>query len=114
MIEILMSEEFKKHGYLFTQTINSILKNEDVVTEIHLSRELSERRIFPAIDVKKSGTRKDELLLSEEELSSAYKLRRMLTEKCETTVALLDMIKKTKNNAELVVKTDAWLKIYNN
>lgn len=82
--------------------------------EIHLSRELSERRIFPAIDVKKSGTRKDELLLNEEELSSAYKLRRILTEKCETTVALLDMIKKTKNNAELVVKTDAWLKIYNN
>jgi len=81
--------------------------------EIHLSRELSERRVFPAIDVNKSGTRKDELLLSEEELDCSYKLRRTLAGKIDGVEALLGMMKKTKNNAELVAKTDAWLKMYN-
>ncbi len=80
--------------------------------EIHLSRELSEKRIFPAIDLYKSGTRKDELLLSEEELSSVYKLRKILAERIDATDSLLDMLKKTKNNADLVAKLPTWLKLY--
>ena len=81
--------------------------------EIHLSRELSEKRIFPAIDLFKSGTRKEELLLSEEELSTVYKLRRILSERNEATDNLLEMLKKTKDNKDLVSKIDAWLKLYN-
>ncbi len=81
--------------------------------EIHLSRDLSERRIFPAIDLYKSGTRKDELLLSEEEINSAYKLRRTINEKAQSVEALVEMIKRTKSNSDLVAKTDAWLSIYN-
>ena len=75
--------------------------------EIHLSRELSEKRIFPAIDIFKSGTRKEELLLSEQELDTAYKLRKMLSFSGEATDNLLDMIKKTSDNDDLMNKVDA-------
>ena len=81
--------------------------------EIHLSRSLSERRIFPAIDLNKSGTRRDDLLLTEEELDAIAKIRRMISERQDTTDTLLDMLKKTKNNADLVSKVDTWLKLYN-
>ena len=82
--------------------------------EIFLSRELSEKRIFPAIDLYKSGTRHDELLLSEKELDAVYKLRRLLAENKDSTTALIDMINKTENNEEFVAKLDSWLKIYGN
>ncbi len=80
--------------------------------EIHLSRELSEKRIFPAIDIYKSGTRKEELLLSESELDTVYKLRQILKEREDCTDSLLDMLKKTNNNKDLAKKLDAWIKIY--
>jgi transcription termination factor Rho len=80
--------------------------------EIHLSRELSERRIFPAIDLYKSGTRKEELLLTEKEMDTAIKLRKVLFERPDATDSLLEMLKKTKNNADLTKKLDAWLKLY--
>ena len=80
--------------------------------EIHLSRELSEKRIFPAIDLYKSGTRKEELLLSAEELSTVYKLRKILAERSDATDTLIEMLKKSKNNDDLVLKLDAWLKIF--
>ncbi len=80
--------------------------------EIHLSRELSEKRIFPAIDLYKSGTRKDELLLSEEELDTVMKLRNILSERNDATDSLLEMLKKTKDNADLVSKLPTWLKLY--
>jgi transcription termination factor Rho len=82
--------------------------------EIHLSRTLSERRIFPAIDLYKSGTRKEDLLLSEKELSAAYKLRKVLSDRADATDALIDMIKKTSDNKDLIEKVDAWVKIYKN
>ncbi len=82
--------------------------------EIHLSRALSERRIFPAIDLYKSGTRKEELLLSEQELDAVYKLRKILAESEDATDSLLDMLKKTKDNQDLMGKIDAWIKIYKN
>jgi transcription termination factor Rho len=80
--------------------------------EIHLSRELSEKRIFPAIDLYKSGTRKEELLLNEKELSTVYKLRKILSERADATDSLLEMLKKSKDNADLIAKIDVWMKLY--
>ena len=70
--------------------------------EIHLSRKLSELRIFPAIDIYKSGTRKDDLLLSEEEIQSANLIRKKLsnTNTNEIMENLVKNIKKTENNEE--------------
>ena len=70
--------------------------------EIHLSRKLSELRIFPAIDIYKSGTRKDDWLLSEEEIQSANLIRRKLsnTNTNEIMENLVKNIKKTENNKE--------------
>lgn len=81
--------------------------------ELVLSRELAERRIFPAIDIKSSGARKEELLLSPEELDLSCKLRQLLGRQMSVE-ALYSMINKTKTNAELVLRADEWLKIYNN
>lgn len=80
--------------------------------EIHLSRNLSEKRIFPAIDIFASGTRKEELLLSNEELSTVCKLRKVLSNGQNATEKLLDVIEKTENNIDLTNKIDEWLKIY--
>ena len=80
--------------------------------EIHLSRELSEKRIFPAIDLYKSGTRKEELLLTKEELDAVYKLRKIMSGSQETTETLIEMLKKTKSNSDLISKIDAWIKIF--
>ncbi len=72
--------------------------------ELHLSRILQERRIFPAIDVGKSGTRHDELLLGEEVMKRVITLRHMLSllSDDERTVMLIDRLGKTKNNAEFL------------
>ena len=80
--------------------------------EIHLSRELSEKRIFPAIDLYKSGTRKEELLLSEKELSTVFKLRKILSERSDATDTLIEMMKKSKSNDDLISKIDVWLQLY--
>ncbi len=80
--------------------------------DIFLSRDLSERRIFPAIDVRRSGTRKEELLLSKEELSAVYKIReRGLT---ENAAGFLDTLKRTQDNAEFVARLPEWLRTYKN
>lgn len=70
--------------------------------ELHLSRELAERRIFPAVDVKRSGTRKEDLLLSESELEEVWHLRRhMKGDSLEYTDQLLNFLRRTDNNKEL-------------
>ncbi|MCD8372700.1 MAG: transcription termination factor Rho [Clostridia bacterium] len=79
--------------------------------EIVLSRDMAESRVFPAIDVKASGARKEDLLLSKEELSASYKFRQMLGKRV-TPENLFSMIAKTKNNKELCQRADEWLKIY--
>ena len=73
--------------------------------EIILDRSLSELRIFPAIDVSKSGTRKEEILMSEEELKIVWNLRRYLNNfnEAEAIKKLIDLIKKTSSNEELLV-----------
>lgn len=67
--------------------------------EVHLNRRLSERRIFPAIDVEKSGTRRDELLLTPQEYSGVMQTRRLLSgDAQEMTAQLMDMLEKTPDN----------------
>ena len=72
--------------------------------ELHLSRKLSERRVFPAIDVQRSGTRKEELLFTSSEYQSVVMMRRMLDvlNDDERTTLLIDKMKKTKNNKEFL------------
>jgi transcription termination factor Rho len=68
--------------------------------EINLDRRLSDRRLFPAISIKKSGTRKEELLLTEEELQKIWVLRKVINpmEDTEIIELLIDRMRKTKNN----------------
>lgn len=72
--------------------------------EIKLDRSLSEQRVFPAIDLNKSGTRKDELLLTKEELSAINKIRKQLNSQENKDIAdqIIKMIKNTKSNQEFV------------
>jgi transcription termination factor Rho len=72
--------------------------------ELHLVRKLAERRIFPAIDVAKSGTRQEELLYGKDTLQQIYTLRRMidLMNDDERTEALLDKLKRTETNEEFL------------
>lgn len=70
--------------------------------EIHLDRKLSEKRIFPAIDLNKSGTRRDDLLLSQKELDATYQVRRVLSgsNNQEAAEQLISMLSKTASNDE--------------
>ena len=70
--------------------------------DIVLSRELAERRCFPAIDLKRSATRKEELLLSDEELAAVRKLRDKHITDDES--AVIELMKKSKNNGEFFAK----------
>jgi len=72
--------------------------------ELHLDRRLSDKRVFPAIDIEKSGTRKEELLFEPEELKMVWALRRALSqfEPLQATELLIDRVKKTRNNRELL------------
>ena len=71
--------------------------------ELHLDRKLSERRIFPSIDVNKSGTRKEELILTPEELETTWVLRKAMSNMgaAEMTQLLIDRIQHTKANRDL-------------
>ncbi|MEX0692144.1 MAG: transcription termination factor Rho [Gemmatimonadales bacterium] len=73
-------------------------------SELTLSRELADRRIFPAIDINQSATRKEELLLTPDELKTSHMLRNMLgrMDSIAAMQELLAMMKRTKSNAELV------------
>ncbi|NLO96305.1 MAG: transcription termination factor Rho [Firmicutes bacterium] len=72
--------------------------------ELHLDRKLAERRIFPAIDIYRSGTRREDLLLTPEELEATWMLRRVMSAlgPAETMDLLLDRVINTKSNQELV------------
>lgn len=77
--------------------------------EVVLDRTLSDRRIFPAIDVNKSSTRKEELLLTEEELNKTWVLRKILSEfdTVEAMDFVLDKIRGTKNNKEFLLSMNS-------
>jgi len=72
--------------------------------EIHLERKLVDKRVFPAIDINKSGTRKEELLLPKDELNRVWILRKVLTplSPVETMELLLDKLGKTRTNGEFL------------
>jgi transcription termination factor Rho len=72
--------------------------------EIHLDRKLMDKRVFPAIDISKSGTRKEELLLPKEELNRVWVLRKVLNplSPVESMELLIDKLSKTRSNAEFL------------
>jgi transcription termination factor Rho len=77
--------------------------------ELHLDRKLSEKRVFPAIDIQRSGTRREELILDEETLRQVWLLRRMVSlvrgdamNHADTTEKVLERMRKTKNNVEFL------------
>ncbi len=72
--------------------------------EIHLDRKLSERRIFPAIDIYKSGTRKEELLLTQKEKDAVWNIRKAMHKDStqEVTESILSQVTKTENNNQLI------------
>ena len=74
--------------------------------EVHLDRKLSEKRIFPAIDINKSGTRREDLLLSKDEQEAVFGLRKALSSAsvAEITEQVLSLMVSTKNNEEFVDK----------
>ena len=80
--------------------------------EVHLDRNLSEKRIFPAIDINKSGTRREDLLLSPKELNVMYALRKVMSNmsNIEITEQLLNIITTTKNNEQFLDKLDYFFK----
>ena len=82
--------------------------------EIHLDRKLSEKRIFPAIDIYKSGTRKEELLLSPQELECVTAMRRMLANgnTAEVTEQVISMLEKSESNSEFISKFKTYISLY--
>lgn len=80
--------------------------------ELVLDRRMAERRIFPAVDIIKSGTRREEKLLSKEELDCNYTLRRMASHmsSLDMTEGFFDLMRKTKNNQEFMERLPVWEK----
>ena len=80
--------------------------------EVHLDRALSEKRIFPAININKSGTRREELLLSKEELETVFALRKAMSTMpmADVTEQLIDQMIATKNNEEFLKRTSYFFK----
>lgn len=95
-LDDIIYEEFKSTGNM----------------EIILSRELAQSRIFPAIDIKASGARKEELLLSESELAAAALIRGALGKNLSAS-ELLDTMKKTADNAEFCSKAQVFFRVFN-
>ncbi|MDR3292649.1 MAG: transcription termination factor Rho [Clostridiales bacterium] len=79
--------------------------------EIHLDRRLSERRIFPALDLNRSGTRREDLLLNQEEMDAMWGIRKFLSngDPADTTEKLLGIMTRTKDNKEFVSQMNVLL-----
>ena len=77
--------------------------------EIYLDRRLADKRVFPAIDIQRSGTRKDELLLPADELSRVWVLRKVLSplSTVEAMELLLSRLTKSKSNMEFLASMSA-------
>jgi transcription termination factor Rho len=70
--------------------------------ELHLDRKLAERRIFPAIDIRRSGTRREELLLTKEELDKLWTIRKNMNESHEYVESFIKKLAETKTNSEFL------------
>lgn len=80
--------------------------------EVHLDRKLSEKRIFPAIDINKSGTRREDLLLNNKEMETVYALRKALNNLpvADVTENIISQMVATKSNTEFLEKIDLYLR----
>ena len=98
---------------LATSLINTGSRMDDVIyeefkgtgnMELHLDRQLAEKRLFPAINIQRSGTRKEELLFSENELNTMWELRQQITNLGKTEVAktFIKQIENTENNKQVL------------
>ncbi|HPG92197.1 MAG TPA: transcription termination factor Rho [Clostridia bacterium] len=98
---------------LATALIDTNSKMDDIIyeefkgtgnMEIHLDRRMSERRIFPAIDLNKSSTRREDLLLTQKQLEAMWMIRRALsrTDNIQATEQLIDLLMTTDNNEEFI------------
>jgi transcription termination factor Rho len=74
--------------------------------ELHLDRKMAERRIFPAIDIRRSGTRREEMLLTKEELEKVWAIRKHMNDSPEYLDAFLKKLAETKNNVEFLESLD--------
>lgn len=74
--------------------------------ELHLDRKLAERRIFPAIDIRRSGTRREELLMNKQDLEKIWLMRNTLSDHNDYTEAFIRKLKKTKSNEEFLASLE--------
>ncbi|WP_025696645.1 transcription termination factor Rho, partial [Paenibacillus forsythiae] len=75
--------------------------------ELHLDRKLAERRIFPAIDIRRSGTRREEVLLSKEELDTIWTIRKSMNDSYDFVESFIKKLRDSKTNAEFLASFDA-------
>lgn len=75
--------------------------------ELHLDRKLAERRIFPAIDIRRSGTRREEVLLTKEELDTIWTIRKNMNDSYDFVEGFLKKLRDSKSNAEFLASFDA-------
>ena len=80
--------------------------------ELHLDRKLSERRVFPAIDITRSGTRRDELLYTSAEAEGALMIRRNIAGGTDNTEQLISLMAKTRTNGEFISRLKGWLGMF--
>ena len=78
--------------------------------ELHLDRHLAERRIFPAIDIRRSGTRKEELLIPKEHLEKLWAIRKTFSDASDFTERFLRKLRTTETNAEFFDKLNSEMK----
>ena len=81
--------------------------------ELHLDRSLAERRIFPAIDIRRSGTRKEELLLPKDQLDKLWALRKTMSDTPDFTERFLRKLRQTKSNQDFFNMLEAEIKTGN-
>ncbi|ASA25092.1 transcription termination factor Rho [Paenibacillus donghaensis] len=74
--------------------------------ELHLDRKLAERRIFPAIDIRRSGTRREEVLLSKEELDTIWSIRKSMNDSYDFVEGFIKKLRNTQTNAEFLAAFD--------
>ena len=77
--------------------------------EVHLDRKLSDKRVFPSIDISKSGTRKEELLMSEADLNRVWVLRKVLQPlgSVDSMELLLEKVKETDTNEDFLLSMNS-------
>lgn len=74
--------------------------------ELHLDRKLAERRIFPALDIRRSGTRREEMLLTKEELDKVWAIRKSMNDSLEFIDGFLKKLADSKTNTEFLLSLD--------